>query len=127
MEENMTQTTDPVTAVVNRLPGVIQEDVYKLLALHANAGAKAWEVFDDDEAVVAAVAVVNAYDAALRLISEEFGEPDLAPPNSDEDDEPECFDGPLNIDAGSLAPAFPPFLQAQLDRRADTMREKYAH
>jgi len=37
---------------------------------------------------------------------------DIAP----EDDEPECFDGSLNIDAGSPMPEFPPFLRSQLDR-----------
>ena len=120
-------TIDPITAAINRLPGVIREDVYRLLALHGEAVAKAHtpEIWNDDEALVAAGAVVNAYDAALRSISTAFDEPDLDL-NSEAEDEPESFDGSLNIDAGSPAPEFPPFLQAQLDRRADAMKEKYA-
>jgi hypothetical protein len=119
---------DPITAAINRLPGVIQEDVHRLLALHAEAVAKAHtpEIFHDDEAVCAAIAVVDAYNAALRSISIEFKEPDLALNSNQDEDDPESFEGTLNIDAGSPAPAFPPFLQSQLDRRADAMRDKYA-
>lgn len=119
---------DPVSSAIYRLPGAIQEDVQRLLGLHAGAVMHAHEpeVFNDDEAVLAAVTLVDAYEAALRVISEAFDEPDLAIGGNREDDEPECFDGSLNIDAGSLVPEFPPFLRAQLDRRADAMREKYS-
>lgn len=127
-----TRVADPVSAAIERLPVNIQEDVYRLLGFQADALARAAEVFNDDGAVAAAMAVVEAYNAALRSISETFGEPDLdMNPVQDEagdnqtDDEPECFNGSLNIDVGSLAPSFPPFLRAQLDRRADVMRQKY--
>jgi hypothetical protein len=121
----VTQTIDPVTDAINRLPGVIQEDVQRLLALHAGALARAHEpeIFNDDEAVVAAQAVVNAYNAALRSISTAFGEPELVM-DRDVDDEAECFEGSLNTDGGDPAPAFPPFLRSQLDRGADARKEK---
>jgi hypothetical protein len=119
---------DPISAAINRLPGVIQEDVHRFLALRNMALARAHEpeVWNDDEAVVAASAIADAYDAALRSISTAFDEPDLDLNSNEAEDEPESFDGSLNIDAGSPAPAFPPFLQSQLDRRADAMKEKRA-
>lgn len=136
-EKYMTQTTghvsgpltDPVTAAINRLPDLIQEDVHRLLALRNNALFRYYEpeVSNGDEALaVAAATVVDAYSAALRVISEAFDEPDLDLSSNQAEDEPESFDGSLNIDAGSPAPEFPPFLQAQLDRRADAMKEKHA-
>jgi hypothetical protein len=110
---------DLVGAAINRLPAVIQEDVHRLLSLHYAASAKAClpKIFNDDEAMSAAYAVIKAYEAALHSIAREFGEPDLAP-DGGHDDAAESFDGSLNIDAGSPASAFPPFLRAQLDRRA---------
>ena len=122
-------TTDPIAAAINRLPDVIQDDVHRLLALHAEAGSRAQtpEIFYDDEAVVAVLAVVKAYDVALRSISMAFDEPDLDLNSNQAEDEPESFEGSLNIDPGSSpAPPFPRFLRSQLDRRADAMREKYA-
>lgn len=73
------QAVDPVTAAINGLPGIIQEDVHRLLALRNDALARAHEptVFNDDASVIAVSAVVRAYAAALRTISEEFREPHL--------------------------------------------------
>lgn len=73
------QGVDPVTAAINRLPGIIQEDVRRLLALRNDTLARAHEpaVFNDDASVIAMSAIVRAYAAALCTISEEFYEPYL--------------------------------------------------
>ena len=79
IDDVVVQAVDPVTAAINRLPGIVQEDVHRLLALRNDALARAHEpaVFNDDESVIAVSAVVRAYAAALRTISEEFHEPYL--------------------------------------------------